>query len=389
MWECGMAMHPESASTTLIVFQCGTDTPNPFPADLRVNPRSAEHIKRFTNQLLRDKELFPSTGAIAPNLKDAHIENFAVELHSRLAQVLPPPDDGQVEQWTVWPYLGLELPRVQADKIDQATEAERSKLSRQIVSDCAEVVRSDARVAQLFGKLSLPARVKLRELLDAWKDKYPDGDTSWFNSCCEQIAVCIRRGFPVISSASMREIGGDFSFTPIVTRVRLAPFSGILQFDVYFFNLSDPRAVLAMSRMVPVSDLFYKRLGDIDPQALRLKDLLQELANLKRNRIPILASDGAPLYIIHRSNIVEYIMNSVLQGHEPNALTLANLLDDPGMKSTFEKTYVVVGRQSTLAQAKAAMVAREGCSDVFVTNSGAPAEPVLGLLTNVDIARTQ
>jgi hypothetical protein len=82
-------------------------------------------------------------------------------------------------------------------------------------------------------------------------------------------------------------------------------------------------------------------------------------------------------------------MNSVLQGHEPNALTLANLLDDPGMKSTFEKTYVVVGRQSTLAQAKAAMVAREGCSDVFVTNSGAPAEPVLGLLTNVDIARTQ
>jgi hypothetical protein len=81
----------------------------------------------------------------------------------------------------------------------------------------------------------------------------------------------------VISSASMREIGGDSSFTPVVTRVHRLPFSGTVQFDVYFFNLSDPRAVPVTSRMVPIADLFYKRLGEIDPQVFRLKDLIQEL----------------------------------------------------------------------------------------------------------------
>src|SRR6516225_10466614 len=30
MWECGMAAHPESPNTTIIVFQCGADIPSPF-----------------------------------------------------------------------------------------------------------------------------------------------------------------------------------------------------------------------------------------------------------------------------------------------------------------------------------------------------------------------
>jgi hypothetical protein len=84
--------------------------------------------------------------------------------------------------------------------------------------------------------------------------------------------------------------------------------------------------------------------------------------------------------------IDQFIANSYWEGQGKD-FTLADLLAVPDMKSTFEKTYVVVNRQCTLAQAKAAMVAREGCSDVFVTNGGTPREAVLGLLTNVDIAR--
>src|SRR4051794_27688942 len=30
MWECGMAAHPQSPNTTLIVFQCGSEMPSPF-----------------------------------------------------------------------------------------------------------------------------------------------------------------------------------------------------------------------------------------------------------------------------------------------------------------------------------------------------------------------
>jgi hypothetical protein len=35
MWECGMASHPQSPNTTVIVLQCGADVPSPFQDVLR------------------------------------------------------------------------------------------------------------------------------------------------------------------------------------------------------------------------------------------------------------------------------------------------------------------------------------------------------------------
>jgi hypothetical protein len=389
MWECGMATHPQSPNTNLIVFQCGRDVPSPFKDVLRIDPRSRDDIKSFTKQLLREAGFFKG-GAILPELKDAYIENLATDLHSRLKEVLPQLDDGQVEQWPAWPYLRLELPRAEADKIAQASEAERRNLSRRIVSDHVEVLQFDARAAQLFGKLSFPAKIKLLDLLNAWKDKYPDGDMGWFDSCCDQIMECARRGFPVISSTSMREIDGDSSFTPVVTRIQRLPFGGTVQFDVFFFNLSDPRSILVTSRMTPIANVFYKRVGDVDLRTLHLKDLIQQLTAQKRNRVPILNSNGTPLYIVHRSMIDQFITRNILEGGNPKLVddfTLSDLLDDLDMKSMFENSFCVVSEKSTLAEAKEAMTAREGCSDVFITKTGSLEEPVTGLLTNVKITR--
>jgi hypothetical protein len=389
MWECGMAMHPQSPNTNLVVFQCGRDVPSPFKDVLRVDPRSRDDVKSFTKQLLREAAFFKG-GAILPELKDTYIENLATDLHSRLKEVLPQLDDGQVEQWPAWPHLRLELPRTEADKVAQASGGERRNLSRRIISDHAEVVQFDARAAQLFGKLSLPAKVKLFDLFNAWKEKYHDGDMGWFDSCCDQIAECARRGFPVISSTAMREIDGDASFTPIVTRVHRQPFGGTVQFDIYFFNLSDPRSILVTSRMTPISNIFYKRVGDVELGAIHLKNLIEELVARKRNRVPILNSNGAPLYIVHRSMIDQFITRSILEHGDPKLIhqfTLSDLLADPDMKSMFENSFCVVSEKSTLAEAKEAMTAREGCSDVFITKTRISEEPVTGLLTNVKITR--
>ena len=106
------------------------------------------------------------------------------------------------------------------------------------MGDYAIVLRSDARAGHLFGKQSLAGQTKFHELLTVWKDKYPDADASWFESCCEQMMVCARRGFPVIGWAPMQEIDGDSRYTPVVTRVQRLPFAGTVQFDLYFFNLS-------------------------------------------------------------------------------------------------------------------------------------------------------
>jgi hypothetical protein len=70
------------------------------------------------------------------------------------------------------------------------------------------------------------------------------------------------------------------------------------------------------------------------------------------------------------------------------SLTLADVLNDPEMRTIFEDSFVVVSEHANLAEAKSAMIARPGCSDVFITKTGTKNEPVSGWLTNVDIVRS-
>ncbi len=295
-----------------------------------------------------------------------------------------------MEEWPAWPFLRIELPRAEADKVAQATGADRRAVSGQLISDHAYVVRYDPRAAQLFGKQSFPARMKFVDLANAWKDKYPDGDEGWFDSCCNQITECSRRGFPFISSISMREIDGDSTFTPVVTRIQRLPFSGIIQFDIYFFNLSDPRAVIVTSCMRPIDDVFCWKISDIDPSTYLLKDIIEHL-DANHARIPIVDSTGAPLYLIHKSLVTDYLAACVFKATgkvDPTSLTLADMLSDPGIRSRAEDSYALVSAASTLAEANNAMSTLNGCNDVFVTSSGKKGEPVLGLLTNNRIRRS-
>ena len=394
MWECGVANDSNSPETNVIVFQCGSDYPAPFNDVLRVNVRNYEDIKRFMNQFLRDPDFFPALkGAIAPNLRDTHVESAAKQLYDNIASVLPPPDDGLSEEWPTWPYLRIELPRPEVDKMEQASEADRVALSHQLVKDFGIVVDSDSRAAPLFGLAAFPNRMKLESLLKTWKGKNQNAEATWFDSCCEQIMMGAAHGFPVIRWTPIRDAGGGSDYTPVLSRIKPIPYGGTVQFDIYFYNLSDPRAVPVTSKMIPIGDFFHKKLGpgQIDPQTVKLTDLISELDKRQLNRVPMLSSEGHPLYIVHRSMIDKFLVKAILSpGGAANVanLTLADLLADPEMKAVFEGTFVVVKRQGTLAEAQSAMLTRPGCSDVFVTSGGKLDEPVQGWLTNVDIARS-
>lgn len=277
--------------------------------------------------------------------------------------------------------------------MEQASEGERVALSHQLVKDFGIVVESDSRAAPLFGLAAFPNRMKLDALLRTWKEKNQNAEATWFDSCCEQIMMGAAHGFPVIRWTPIREAGGDSDYTPVLTRIKPMPYNGTVQFDIYFYNLSDPRAVPVTSKMIPIGDFFHKKLGpgQIDPQTLKLTDLITELEARQCNRLPLLSHEGHPLFIVHRSMIDKFIVKKVLSpGGAANAgnVTLADLLADPEMKDIFENTFAVVKRQGTLAEAQSAMLTRPGCSDVFVTTGGKLDEPVQGWLTNVDIARS-
>ncbi|WP_420129949.1 hypothetical protein [Longimicrobium sp.] len=389
MWECGVATHPNSQNTNMVVFQCGRDVPAPFQDVLRVNVHEFADVKRFTKQLFRDEGFFPSLqSALAPGFKEEFVHNAATALHESLKRVVP--RVGGVEEWSAWPALKVELPWAEVDDIEQASEAERLALANRAIREHAVIVEGDVRTAQIFGRAAFSKRTPFYNLVRYWLEKYPDAEPAWFDSCCEQIATGAKQGFPVIRWTPIREVGGDTEFTPVLSRIRRSPFTGSVQFDLYFYDLADPRAIPVERQMIPIGKFYYKLLGEITPEDVKLMDLVQELEDRGLNRVPILTAEEHPLYIIHRSMIEKHIVASLkapLPGKGPQDLTLADLLAHQGMRDLFENGFVAVKKNATLAEAKSAMVARPGCSDVFVTTGGTRTESVVGWLTNVDIVR--
>lgn len=387
MWEYGVAQLPQSSDTNIIVFQCSDDVPKLFAADLRVDARNAEHLKRFTKQLMTDEKFFPRRGAaLAPNIQPSTLANDAQELYDKLNQVLPKsPDDRRVQQWAAWPYLRIEVPIAEIERIRKADERERRNLSREVVREHGVVVE-EARAANLFGLTDLAPRHMFKELLEIWGESFPGAEAAWFDSCCEQIMVGAQRQLPVIRRAPLRKARGESFFTPVLSRTRRLPFAGVMQFDIYFYDLSDPSAMPVTTRMLETGEFFSKNLGQINPESVVLKDLVGEMSKLGRNRMPIVSAEDHPLYIVHRSMIEQFMLNRALYGTDGKGiddLTLADLLDDPKMKEIFAGTFSVVSKEATLAEAKAAMLKTPNCLDVFVTADGGRDEPLLGWLTNV------
>ena len=141
MWECGVASDSQSPETNLVIFQCGVETPSLFSDITRVNVREAEQIKAFVNQFLRDVSFFPSLKGtpLLSDYRDNYIADDSKELYDNLASVLPK-DGGPSQEWPTWPYLRIELPQGEVDRMQQASDAERVALANQLVKDFGVVV---------------------------------------------------------------------------------------------------------------------------------------------------------------------------------------------------------------------------------------------------------
>src|SRR6478609_9366376 len=134
--------------------------------------------------------------------------------------------------------------------------------------------------------------------------------------------------------------------------------------------------------MLTVDRFYWKPLDSIDPGTILLLDLVKELKDQGKNRLPLLDNKQRAKYIIHRSKIEEFIVSNLTTAP---TLTMKNLLANDEMRSMFETTFVVVSEKATLEEAKAAMRKVRDCRDIFATAAGKRDEPVLGWLTNVDV----
>ncbi len=117
-------------------------------------------------------------------------------------------------------------------------------------------------------------------------------------------------------------------------------------------------------------------------------DILTLLVKNGRNRLPVLNENGQPVYMIHRSMIDRYLTQKAISDNDLKKLSLQDLLtQDRQTKEIFEAGFVIVDQDSTLADAKSEMEKTPNCLDVFVTQNGTRNEPLIGWLTNLDIAK--
>lgn len=115
------------------------------------------------------------------------------------------------------------------------------------------------------------------------------------------------------------------------------------------------------------------------------------------SRLLIVTGQKSCVAVIHKSIFMEMLASGLRQTPtplDPATAPLGEMLKQPlpgaagaTYKNMVQTTLAFVGKDRTLADAKAAMEAVSGCQDVIVTETGSTSEPVQGWVTNVDITR--
>jgi predicted outer membrane lipoprotein len=141
--------------------------------------------------------------------------------------------------------------------------------------------------------------------------------------------------------------------------------------------------------MIPKAQIqsYDLKAGD-DVNQLQLGTIYNLMTTSKRNRIPILDGSAVVRYVIHQSTINSLASSSNLDpASTAFTKTMADLLADADLKAAVT-AIGFVGPDAVIAEARAAMRSINHCNDVFVTRGGRNTDPVIGWLTNTDLAGT-
>jgi hypothetical protein len=149
--------------------------------------------------------------------------------------------------------------------------------------------------------------------------------------------------------------------------------------------------------MRPFNQISYNKAiaGKADKDINVQKDLLEFIdAGNKGDRLPIFNDKNIIRYILHESTINEFARKLAsgqypsLSGKKLEDITLDQMTSatDDEMNSKVNHTLVFVSKNSTLFDANEKMKSNKWSQDVFITETGAATEPVLGWITNNRIA---
>lgn len=125
---------------------------------------------------------------------------------------------------------------------------------------------------------------------------------------------------------------------------------------------------------------------------IKVKDLFDFLQRIGRNRLVLLSSKDQAKMVLHKSIITEF---AAMHAGEFATCTLADMQvkGSPRIQRILANSVAFVPASATLQEARKRMDERnaggseEICQDVFITANGGSEEPVLGWITEVEIAK--
>jgi len=251
MWECGVASHPQSPDTSIVLFQCTGSSPVLFAEQVNVNARDFVDIQKFVDQFLTSPDFFPGfegpVARFAPHGQE--VASAAADFFQKLSTVLPPEEAAPSIEWPTQPFLQLELPFSQVEILKSFEAKARAKNACKILQQECVISATDKYCEQLFGVPSFSRGMTLRNLVEVWREGHPESESKWVRALCRQLIAGVMWKFPPTSWEIMQGLSDSAWRAPVLNRIRRIPGRECMQFDVYFYKF-DVTAGESFSRIV-------------------------------------------------------------------------------------------------------------------------------------------
>ena len=245
MWECGVATHPQSPETKVVVLQCGSQAPAVYTDAVRVNAQDPVAIQKFTSEFLTSADFFPGQSeAVAPGFASNgdEVQQAAGQLHSALHELVVP-DSEEGEDWATVPFLRLQLTFAEVDAIRDLDPVEGTRT----VLDAARVSEIDGEAKRLFGLGRVEPLAPFTQLVAAWQQGRPDAPTQWVDELATQVREGSHWRYPRFQWQLLTSVDSadHAKYAPILSRVRSVPRQRCHEFDVYFSKFdTDPEGAV-------------------------------------------------------------------------------------------------------------------------------------------------
>ena len=137
----------------------------------------------------------------------------------------------------------------------------------------------------------------------------------------------------------------------------------------------------------PIDDVTPLRLAESDPMETTLNKLEEKMGSQEPpfERLPILSANAAPLMVVHRSVLNDFLLKKKATEKDKDAkdYKLSDLIAAyPWLK---DDSFATIPPAASAAEAKAAMARLKRGTDVFVTLDGTSSSTATRWITNVDL----